>query len=136
MRSRRADRLAVADQQNSCSDKSDWADSWRSFALLWGLPGLAMVLATFFEPPTRTVVWTASLLWMGGACLVNVHRCNRTHCHFTGPFFMLMAMAVVAYAIGILPFGPHGWSILGAVTMVGTLGLWWASERIWGKFFP
>jgi hypothetical protein len=93
-----------------------------------------MLAATFVEPQRRAVVWTAMLLWMGGACLANARRCRRTHCKVTGPFFLLMAAAVVAYSSGLVDLGPHGWAILGGVTLVGTLGLWWGSERMWGRY--
>ena len=93
-----------------------------------------MVAAGFFDPMLRAVTWTLMLLWMGGACLANARRCGRTHCRFTGPFLILMAAAVVAYAGGVLPLGRSGWSLLSAVTLVGTLGLWWGSESLWGKF--
>ena len=95
-----------------------------------------MVLAGLFGPLTRAVVWTAALLWMGGACIANARRCGRTHCRFTGPFLVLMAVGVVAYASGALRLGSHGWSILGGTTLAGAMGIWWASERVWGKFAP
>ena len=56
-------------------------------------------------PLTRTVVWTPTLAWLGGACLVNSRRCCRTHCRYTGPFFLDMAALVVAYSAGWLPLG-------------------------------
>jgi hypothetical protein len=93
-----------------------------------------MLVAAFFEPLPRAVVWTAALLWMGCACLANARRCSRTHCRLTGPFFMVMAAGVVAYAGGLLDLGVYGWPLLGGVTLVGALGLWWASERAFGRF--
>ncbi len=74
------------------------------------------------------------LLWMGVACLANARHCGRTHCHVTGPFFFLMATGVVAYAGGLLDLGDDGWSILAGVIFIGTIGLWWASERMFGRF--
>lgn len=74
------------------------------------------------------------LLSMGGACFANARRCNRTHCRFTGPIFILMAAIVAAYAGGMLALGLHGWSILAGATLVGTTVLWWGSERLWGRF--
>lgn len=74
------------------------------------------------------------LLWMGVACFANARRCGRTHCLVTGPFFILMAAGVVAYASGLLDLGDGGWSILGGVIFIGTIGLWWASERLLGRF--
>lgn len=93
-----------------------------------------MLIAAFLEPQPQAVIWTTMLLWMGGACLANARRCSRTHCRLTGPFFIFMAAGVGAYAAGLLDLGPHGWSYLGVVTLVGAVGLWWASERAWGKF--
>lgn len=114
----------------------DWAGHWRSFALNWGLPAAMMALAGVLDPLTRAVIWTGALLWMGGACLANARRCGRTHCRFTGPFFIFMAAMVVAYAAGVLRLGPNGWTILGSVTLAGTMGVWCVTERVWGKFTP
>lgn len=113
----------------------DWAGNWRSLASLWGIPTAVMLAALLFEPGLRAIAWSAALVWMGGACIANARRCGRTHCRFTGPFYLLMAMAVVAYATGVLPMGEQGWAILGAATVAGTAVLWWGSERIWGTFF-
>ena len=112
----------------------DWAGNWRSFGLYWGLPAAVMVLAGVLDPLARAVIWTGVLLWMGGACLANARRCSRIHCRFTGPFFILMAAVIVAYAAGALRLGPNGWAILGAAILVGAMGIWWVTERVWGKF--
>ena len=74
------------------------------------------------------------LLWMGGACIANAARCQRTHCRFTGPFLILMAALVAAYAAGILSLGPFGWDILAGAVFIGSAFLWWSSERIFGEF--
>ena len=116
--------------------RKDWAGSWRSLAGLWGVPALAMLSAALLGPEFRAVIWTAALLWMGGACIANARRCRRTHCRFTGPFYLLMAILVTGYATGALPIGDQGWAILGATTIAGTAVLWWGSERIWGPFWP
>ena len=114
----------------------DWAGNWRSLAGLWGVPAVAMLSATLLEPGVRAIVWSAALIWMGGACIANARRCGRTHCRFTGPFYLLMAALVCTYAAGALPIGGHGWAILGATIIVGSAVLWWASERVWGLFWP
>jgi len=127
---------AVAEPRSGCSDPapSDWAGDWRSFTLLWGFHVALMLVAAFLEPVPRAVIWMAMLMWMGGACLANARRCCRTHCHFTGPFLIVMAAAVAAYAGGLLDLGDQGWALLGDVALVGALCLWWASERVWGTF--
>lgn len=102
--------------------------------MFWGIPGAAMLAAMWLEPTTRAVIWTLMLVSMGAACILNAQRCGRTHCRFTGPFLIAMAGLVVGYAIGLLPMGPYGWHILGGVALVGFAGLWWGSERAWGRF--
>lgn len=114
----------------------DWAANWRSLAGLWGIPAGAMLIAGMLDPLPRAAIWSAALLWMGCACIANARRCGRTHCRFTGPFYVLMAALVVAYAAGALPMGDKGWAILGIATLAGTAVLWWGSERIWGAFWP
>lgn len=112
----------------------DWSDNRWSFVLIWGLPGLIMLAAAMSSPVARGVIWTAMLLWMGGACFLNARRCTRTHCRFTGPFLLLMAGPVASYSIGALPLGAYGWAILGGITFFGFVALWWGSEQVWGRF--
>lgn len=112
----------------------DWASDGRALAGLWGAPAVAMLAALALEPTWRAAVWAAMLAGMGVACLVNARRCGRTHCRVTGPFLLAMAVAVVGYALGLLPLGRHGWILLGVATVVGFAGLWWGSERLWGSF--
>jgi hypothetical protein len=117
-------------------ERKDWAGDWRSLAGLWGVPAAAMVVAVVLDPLSRAVIWSVALLWMGGACLANARRCGRTHCLFTGPFYLAMAALVVSHASGLLPLGEAGWAILGAGTIAGTVVLWWGSERVRGRFWP
>ena len=56
--------------------------------------------------------------------------------HFTSPFFLIMALLVLAHGAGMMPLGPHGWLLVGIVLVVGTAGLWWGSERMLGKYLP
>jgi hypothetical protein len=116
-----------------CPD-GDWAGDWRSFGVFWGLPAAVMVAAALLDPALRGAVWTAMLLWMGGACVANARRCGRTHCRFTGPFLLLMAGLVAGHALGLLPLGGNGWSLLAAAIVLGSGVLWLASEQIWGRF--
>jgi hypothetical protein len=114
---------------------TDWAGDWRKLAAIWGLPATAMLVAAIGNPLTRTVVWTVALVWMGGACLANSRRCNRTDCRYTGPFFLVIAALVVADAAGAVPLGRHGWAVLGATVAIGNAVIWWLSERILGRYW-
>ena len=128
--------LPLVEANKTCSKmcRKDWASDWRTLLSVWGFPAVAMLAAAWFEPTLRAVVWTAMLIWMGGACLANARRCGRTHCRFTGPYFLLMAATVVVYASEVAPLGPHGWTILGLATVVGNALIWWGSERLLGAF--
>jgi hypothetical protein len=115
-------------------ERPDWAGDHRSYALVWGLPTAALIGAIFVDPPAKTMIWTGALLLMGGACLANAHRCGRTHCYFTGPFFLIMAVVVLLHGSAAVWLGPAGWQWLGLTIAVGAAALWWLPERLWGKF--
>jgi hypothetical protein len=80
----------------------DWAASRLALALVWGVPtgGDAAGFGLGAGAPSRlrAVVWIAMLVWMGLACLANARRCGRTHCYYTGPFFLCMGGLVAADA--------------------------------------
>jgi hypothetical protein len=104
--------------------------------LLWGLPTAVMLLTLCFAGDAWivTLTWTLSLVVMGGACLVNARDCGRTHCYFTGPFFLLMAAASLSYGLGWLPLGPHGWLYLGAALLAGGGFFGFVPEKLWGRY--
>jgi hypothetical protein len=112
----------------------DWVGNLRSYGLVWGLPLGAMLAGMLVDVPIRTFIWTAALAWMGTACLLNARRCGRTHCRFTGPFYLAMIIPVLALGSGIVSGGPSAWLVLGALIVLGSKGIWWATERAWGKF--
>ena len=93
-----------------------------------------MLLALLLEPGLRALVWIAMLVWMGLACLANARRCGRTHCRYTGPFFLAMAGLVAVYAVGALPLGNQPWLMLGTLIVVGNALVWWGSERLLGTY--
>jgi len=94
---------SVSEQQQ------DWVGTTRSFTLAWGLPILVIVASAFAENPLRTLVWAAALAWMGTACLLNARRCGRTHCRYTGPYYLLLTIPVVLHGTQVVSLGAHGW---------------------------
>lgn len=112
----------------------DWAGDLATFALIWGFPTAMLLGALLLGPMLRAAVWAVMLTWMGGACIVNARRCGRTHCYYTGPFFLFMAVLVLAHASNVAPLGSHGWTIIALTTLSGTGIIWWASERLLGTF--
>ncbi len=117
----------------SCT-RPDWAGDLPTYALIWGPPIVVIVGGLFVEVALRAFAWTIALLWMGTACLLNVRRCARTHCRFTGPFYLVMILPVWTAETGIIPTGVYGWALLAAFIIIGGKIIWWATERAWGKF--
>ncbi len=113
---------------------TDCAGSLRSYTLAWGLPHVAQVLGLFVSAPLRASIWGVALAWMGTACIVNARRCRRTHCRYTGPFYLAMIGPIFMLGSGLVSVGTTGWLLLGAVILVGGKLIWWATELEWGKF--
>ena len=122
--------------ENPNEERRDLAGRLGTLGLIWGLPTALMVLAVLLAGGgwVVAIVWTLSLSVMGAACLINARGCGRTHCYFTGPFFIAMAAASLAYGLHCLPLGPHGWNVLGAITIIGAAVLNWVPERLWGRY--
>ncbi len=97
--------------------------------LVWGLPKAILVLGAFWSE-ARVWLWTPALLVAGTACLMNAARCGRLHCYFTGPLYLLAALATVLSGLHIVPLH-WGW-ILGAV--VGGMALAYVLEVPLGKY--
>jgi Ca2+/Na+ antiporter len=47
-----------------------------------------------------SAVWIIALIWMGSACILNARRCGRTHCRYTGPYYLVMIVPVLLLAAG------------------------------------
>ena len=122
------------DISNSPAAERDlWCKGLSGF-LLWCVPWLVFVLGCSAPSGLRTALWTTSFAVMGAACLLNAARCGRVHCRFTGPFFILAAVASFAYGFGLLPLGSSGWKWIGAGTIIGALALTCIPELFLGRY--
>src|SRR5262249_49553468 len=113
----------VAD--SSAHPSRDWLASPRASTLAWWIPYAAVIAALFVSAPIRAVVWTVAFIWMGTACILNARRCNRTHCRFTGPYYLAMIMPVLALGFGMISAGISGWIALGVLILGGSKLIWW-----------
>jgi hypothetical protein len=118
----------------SIQSSRDWLASARTSTLAWWLPYSALLGALFAPVPVRVLVWTVALIWMGTACILNARRCNRTHCRFTGPYFLVMIVPVLVLGFDLVSTGIYGWITLGIFIIGGSKLIWWATERALGKF--
>ncbi len=112
----------------------DWVSSSRAYLLAWGLPGIILVVGIFLDPSTRTVLWVGALVWKGAACVANAARCGRTHCYFTGPYFLILAIVTALHGYQIVWLGAYGWVWLGLMIVGGGGALWFFTEKAWGRF--
>ena len=103
-------------------------------AIVWGVPVAALIATSSLGHPVKTIAWGAALIWMGIACIANALRCGRLHCYLTGPFFLIMAAAVLLHGFGIVPLGADGWRWLGRALAIGSVILWFGPELVWGKY--
>ncbi|GGI31732.1 hypothetical protein [Bradyrhizobium guangdongense] len=112
----------------------DWLGSVHTSALAWWMPKTAIFAGLFVPVTVRAVIWIVALIWMGIACILNAKRCNRTHCRYTGPYYLAMILPVMALGAGLVTVGILGWFCLGVIIVGGSGLIWWATERTWGKF--
>lgn len=116
----------------SARSARDWLANPRASLLAWWMPHAAIPVALFLQTPARTAVWTAALLWMGVACILNARRCHRTHCRFTGPYYLATIAPVIA--LSMISAGIYGWVALGIAIIAGDKLIWLTTELAWGKF--
>ena len=113
---------------------ADWVGNARTNILAWWIPKGAIIAALLAPVPVRAAIWTIALIWMGTACILNARRCGRTHCRYTGPYYLAMIAPVVLFASGIVSAHFYGWLALSILIVCGGWTIWWATERAWGKF--
>ena len=118
----------------SKESSQDWVSDSRTFALAWGLPGMILIVGIFLDPLLRTAMWAGALLWQGVACLINASRCERTHCYFTGPFFLIVAFVTILHGFQVISLGVNGWMWIGLTIVSGTGFMWLFTEKAWDKF--
>jgi hypothetical protein len=112
----------------------DWLGSAHTSLLAWWMPKAAILVGLFVPVSFRAVIWIIALIWMGTACILNARRCNRTHCRYTGPYYLAMIVPVFSLGMGVVSAGIYAWISLGVFIVGGSGLIWWATERTWGKF--
>jgi len=116
------------------SPAADWVGSVRANAVAWWLPQGAIVAALLLPVHARAAIWIIALAWMGTACLLNARRCRRTHCRFTGPYYLALIVPTLALGSGMIAVGFYGWLALCGLIILGSKIMWWGTERAFGKF--
>lgn len=105
-----------------------------SSLLIWIAPTVILGITASIGGLYAAIAWPPLLVFMGAACLVNAKLCGRLHCFITGPYFLVLAVVSLLYAIGILPLGAHGWSALLSALLIGACVLTCVPEWLFGKY--
>jgi len=85
---------------------NDLAGGGKTFLISWGVPIVAFIIGGSLPFMPRTIVWSAALLWAGGACLLNAYRCRRLHCFIAGPLYVLAAGAIILDGLDLIALDP------------------------------
>src|SRR5258708_9368908 len=112
----------------------DWLGSVHTSLLAWWMLKAAILAGLLVPVSVRALIWIVALIWMGAACILNARRCNRTHCRYTGPYYLAMIVPVVVLGMGAVSAGIYGWIFLGVLIVGGSGLIWWAPERPWVEF--
>jgi hypothetical protein len=112
----------------------DWLQNPRMSLLAWWIPQAAIVASLFVPVAARVAIWIIALIWMGTACILNSKRYGRTHCRYTGPYYLAMIAPTFGLGFGFPSVGLLGWLLLALLILLGSKVLWWGTERAWGKF--
>lgn len=97
---------------------AEWVGNVRTNFLAWWIPKGAIIATLFATVPMHAAIWTTALIWMSTACILNARRCGRTHCRYTGPYYLAMTAPVIPLASNLLAANIYGR----------------ATEWAWGKF--
>ena len=117
---------------DAVANAHDWLRRPRTTLLAWWIPQAAIVFSLFAPVSARAAVWIIALVWMGCACILNARRCGRTHCRYTGPYYLAMILPVLL--LEIFSAGFYVWLMLAVFIFAGSKIIWWATERAWGTF--
>lgn len=126
-------RLPADERGNPNVRKNDLVRNGRRMLLFYGIPFIAIQITGFVGGRTvAAIVWTAGFAVMGLAGVANAITSRRVHGFFTGPWFLLTAIAVALRYFGVLDIS--GPVLLNTGLGVGLL-LYFIPENIWGKYF-
>ena len=118
---------------SECNKKDLLSSRW-AMLLLWIGPWVLILSTGGTNSIIHAFVWTFAFSVAGVACLVNARRCGRLHCFFTGPVFLLAALASLLYGLDILPLGGHGWMWILDSAVVLSLLACCVLESLFGKY--
>lgn len=101
---------------------------------LWVLPVALIIIGSALGPVIHTAFWTAGFAIIGGACMLNAHRCGRRHCYYTGLLYLLAALACLLYGVGAVQLGVSGWDWIAGIAFGACVIFCCVLEPALGKY--
>ncbi|MGH8372036.1 MAG: hypothetical protein ACRETO_04805 [Gammaproteobacteria bacterium] len=114
-------------------DKDMLRSGWRAW-FIWGVPWTLIIVAQFAGNTVHTILWTLGFGATGIICIANARRCGRRHCLYTGPLYLLAALASLLYGLHLLPLGINGWGWIMGFALAGTFLFCCVIETVFGKY--
>jgi hypothetical protein len=119
------------------AEDKDIAAKPLSFMWAWGLP-LLILFSLNFAPSVLpfsviVIIMSGVFVWMGLGCVLNAQRCRRRHCYYSGPIFLIGAVAVLLVGFNVISLGRDGLMIVVWGTLALAL-LTFATEPVFGKY--
>jgi hypothetical protein len=111
----------------------DWFRNPRTNLLAWWIPQAAALVSLLVPVPARAAIWIVALIWLGTACILNAKRCGRTHCRYTGPYYLTMIAPVLVLGLGHVSAGFYVWLLMAVLILAGSKIIWWATQRAWAS---
>ena len=118
------------------SEQLDLLHDKRLRAFGWLIPLGLLLLSRMFYAQTKVtaIVWTIAFAWMALTCLVNATRCQRRHCFYTAPWFLLLSVITLGIARNWPIVNQLSLDLLGLVAVIVVVLLWILSEKHSGRY--
>lgn len=126
------DNILMGYNNTECNSGQDLVTSRTAATLLWGVPTCVILAGFVLSSPLNQILWVLSYAVMGLGCVANTRACHRVHCHFTAPWFLLIAIVLALGLISVQALAP---GVLAAAGLVGFAVIWVATEQIWGRYW-
>jgi hypothetical protein len=107
---------------------NDWA--WTGKGLvIWGLAAIALIVGDRL-PSARPWPWFSAFVVAGVGCVANTARCERRHCYFTGPLFLVAAIHFALTGFHLVPMNEA--VFVGMLAIAAALAC--LSELVFGRY--
>ena len=114
--------------------RGDLTETRLGVVVVWGIPAAVLIVSGVLEALPQAIWWPAAFGWMAAACAVNALRCRRTHCFFTAPLYLALAITAYLHGTGVISLGAAGWTWIAFAAIIGSIALIQIPEHLLGRY--